>query len=86
MFAPIMMALTIRYARKYRLLCKIVGNEKLIHTLPWITRISSSGSATDLNVSSSTRMTNTSVRMLMSVLSVLKASEKSLSLAVSPTK
>ena len=82
----IMMELTIRYARKYRLLCRIVGNEKLIHTLPWITRINSSGSATDLNVSSSTRTTNTSVRMLMSVLSVLKASEKSLSLAVSPTK
>ena len=81
-----MMALTIRYARKYRLLCRSAGNEKLIHTLPWITRMSSSGSATDLNVTSSTRMTNTTVRMLMSVLSVLKASEKSLSLAVSPTK
>ena len=43
MFAPIWMELTIRYPRKNNGSFAMVGKEKLIHMLPWMTAMSSTG-------------------------------------------
>ena len=57
----------------------------MIHTLPWMTRMSSTGSPADLKVKISTRITNTMVRMPMSRLSLLKEEDRSKSLVELPT-
>ena len=58
----------------------------MIQTLPWMTRINSTGSPADLKVNTSTRMTNTMVKMLMSMLSLPKEADRSKSLVELPTR
>ena len=53
------------------------GKEKLIQILPWITRISRMGRPTDRKVKSSTRMTKTTVRTLIRILSLAKETDRS---------
>ena len=65
------------FLKKYTGLFWSVGKEKFNHTLPWITRISSTGRPTDMKVNKSTRITNTMVRTLMSVLSCEKEDARS---------
>ena len=57
----------------------------MIQTLPWMTRISSTGSPADLKVKTKTRITKTMVRMLIKRLSFSKEDERSKSLVELPT-
>ena len=66
------MELTIRYPRKNNGSFAMVGKEKLIHMLPWMTAMSSTGIPADLKVNRSTMRTARMETMLTTVLSLAK--------------